>query len=288
MYHHVSAHGGQHCISPARLREQLGWLRREGYSILTGREFEAFAGGHWQPDRRSVVLTFDDGWLDNWCEALPILEEFSAPAIFFVVTSWPGAGDARHDLRGSNWKAPDHGEAMQLSAGDRRDEAVMRWSELLAARNTGLVELHSHSHAHGSWWQSAESDVLAHAQDDIRRSIEELRTRTGIAPTQFCWPRGEFTMDLRAMALRLGFAIQHSTLRGINEAGLARQRVVRRIHVEDRGLDWFSARVRLYSRPKSGEDTRRHGPGREGSAGPPGGSWSDLALLRNQLGLDRR
>lgn len=249
MYHHIAPTCGVH---PERFREQLSWLRANEFHVLSGTEFERVLSGGAAPSRKSVLLTFDDGWLDNWVYALPILQEFEAPAVFFVVTSWPGQGSARSDLLAQGWNAPDHGRAMRLAADiEQRDQAVMRWEELRAAKSTGLVELQSHSHSHGTWWRGAGSaaSLLTAVESDLRQSCAELQARTGSVSTQVCWPRGEFTSAMQAVARRVGFALQYSTLRGANEPGVHGARVVRRLHVENRPISWFASRMRLYSRP---------------------------------------
>src|SRR5262245_30415520 len=41
--------------------------------------------------QRELVITFDDGYLDNFENAAPILERYSLPASFFVVSQWIGS-----------------------------------------------------------------------------------------------------------------------------------------------------------------------------------------------------
>lgn len=67
------------CVSPYKFRQQIKYLKRnfiiprfeEDWTLLDG------AG---------VVITFDDGYLDNYQNALPILEELDIPATVFVST----------------------------------------------------------------------------------------------------------------------------------------------------------------------------------------------------------
>lgn len=40
------------------------------------------------PDRLNIVLTFDDGYLNNYIEVCPILDDFKIPASFFVTTAF--------------------------------------------------------------------------------------------------------------------------------------------------------------------------------------------------------
>lgn len=73
----------QLAVGPEHFRAQLRWLKRH-YRID---RFEAPAT---DDGRRSVVITFDDGYADNCLEALPILEEEGVPATFFVSTGTIG------------------------------------------------------------------------------------------------------------------------------------------------------------------------------------------------------
>lgn len=60
------------------LRAILTWLQGR-FELLTPREFLASR-------KRGVLLTFDDGFANNAVNALPVLAEFGAPAVFFVST----------------------------------------------------------------------------------------------------------------------------------------------------------------------------------------------------------
>lgn len=69
----------QLCVTPAKFEQQMRYLKRN-YEIL---RFE----DEWEVgDEDGVVITFDDGYLDNLLYALPILEELEIPATIFVST----------------------------------------------------------------------------------------------------------------------------------------------------------------------------------------------------------
>ncbi|HAV9751869.1 TPA: polysaccharide deacetylase family protein, partial [Escherichia coli] len=75
MYHHVSNKPGLVTLSPRTFREQMKWLAESDWKTVTAAEVEAFYRGETLP-RKSVMLTFDDGWLDNWLQVFPVLQEF--------------------------------------------------------------------------------------------------------------------------------------------------------------------------------------------------------------------
>lgn len=66
-------------VSPGNFRRQMKYLKQQ-FHIL---RFEEDWSGLREP---AVVITFDDGYADNFLEALPILEEVGMPATFFVST----------------------------------------------------------------------------------------------------------------------------------------------------------------------------------------------------------
>ena len=69
----------QLCVSPENFRDQIQYLK-EHYMLVRFEE-------DWnQLDSDAVVITFDDGYLDNLQFALPILEELQVPATIFVST----------------------------------------------------------------------------------------------------------------------------------------------------------------------------------------------------------
>lgn len=72
-------------VTPENFSAQVKWLK-ERYPIL--RFDESWESVH-EP---SVVLTFDDGYWDNYAYAVPILEHFQVPATIFVSTERIGTG----------------------------------------------------------------------------------------------------------------------------------------------------------------------------------------------------
>ena len=253
MYHHISHAEDVHSVTIENFRSQLTTLSSSGYHLLSGTDFQAWREGKLHLERQAVLLTFDDGWLDNWVHALPLLQQFKMPAIFFVVTGWPGEGSPRTVTEIANWRCPTHAESMKTVADEKaRDNVVMRWSELLAARETGLICLQSHSHSHGEWWQGDADwpERLVCMEQDLARSREVFSERVGQYPEQLCWPRGQFTLDMVYRAQRLGFSHQFSTLRGGNKPQPAR--LIRRIHVENLSGEWLAGKIKLFANPLTG------------------------------------
>jgi len=69
---------------------QMQWLQDAGYQALTIAEAAAIAQGAAPPSPRAVLITFDDGYVDNVTHALPILVQHGLRATLFVISAYIG------------------------------------------------------------------------------------------------------------------------------------------------------------------------------------------------------
>lgn len=252
MYHHVSPNPGAFTVSPSFFYQHVKWLSQSGYKVLTGNELSHLKREKKGPRQPAVMLTFDDGWLDNWIYALPILKAFGIPATWFVVTGWVGVGEPRFLYNGLNPDSPNHTKAMVMASDpSERDSVMMRWSELLASRDSGLIQIENHSHTHGQWWSQKNWCQIKKAfVNDLEQSRSTLRAKTGEVPTQFCWPKGKTCQTLANIASDQGYEVQHSVLRGNNST--EDSALIRRLNVENEGVEWLKRRLRFYNIPGIG------------------------------------
>lgn len=92
---------------------------QERFEILSLSELLArWRAGRWETQRAACVITFDDGWLDNYRNAYPILKRYGLPATIFLPTDFVGT---------SRWFWPERLGYLLLAADapscepDRRD-----------------------------------------------------------------------------------------------------------------------------------------------------------------------
>jgi peptidoglycan/xylan/chitin deacetylase (PgdA/CDA1 family) len=76
------------CVTPSHFAEHLEVLRQHARPIRLQQLPRALSDGK-LPDR-SVVVTFDDGYVDNLYNAKPLLERYGIPATVFVITGYIG------------------------------------------------------------------------------------------------------------------------------------------------------------------------------------------------------
>ncbi len=100
MYHKIGTPADALTVPALQLRNQLEWIRATGFHFVSATQVTDWIAAGRKPDPRSVLVTFDDGYVSQLERAVPILRELSVPAIFFVTVSkiggrsdWDGDGD---------------------------------------------------------------------------------------------------------------------------------------------------------------------------------------------------
>lgn len=188
-------------------RDQLTWLRREGYSSISFDQlFAALDEGAPLPDK-PVILSFDDGYRDHFTVALPLLLEAGFAGTFFVISERVDAQD------------PNHLDREQVAA--------------MAAEGM-TMESHSRSHRDLA---GRDRDTLVF---ELLGSRETLEAYTGRAPVTVAWPFGSHDALARQVAREAGYRMAVSTRAGVLHSNtglfdLARIRINR--NLTPRGLE---------------------------------------------------
>jgi len=129
-------------LPPETFERQLKILAKGGYNVIpTGELLKARRAGRHVPER-SVVLHFDDGYLDNWVAVYPLLERYGMPATIFASMEFIAPGE---ELR------PTLREVAEGHC-DRADlewDGYANWAELRAMQASGLVDIEPHGIDHG-------------------------------------------------------------------------------------------------------------------------------------------
>ncbi|MGB5774782.1 MAG: polysaccharide deacetylase family protein [Sedimenticolaceae bacterium] len=127
---------------------------------------------------RSLSITFDDGYADNYTAALPVLETFEAPATFFVATDFLDGGRMWNDSIIETFRRLPEGEYEF----DLPDSPVVRLSDWDSRRTAAALTIRAWKHLPHAERQ-ARVDALARRVSglptDLMMSIEQLRAMAG-------------------------------------------------------------------------------------------------------------
>lgn len=179
MYHYISdpPEGADEyrldlSVSPAEFRAQMQYLRDHGFTAIDLYDLSLAIVGKQKLPAKPVILTFDDGYVDNYTNAFPILQEFGFEATFFIITDYVDNGVPAH----LTWAMIEE----MAAAGHR-------------------MESHSKSHPNLT---EQERDFLIW---QILGSQETLAAHIGYTPRFFCYPGGRYDEETIAVLQELDF-----------------------------------------------------------------------------------
>lgn len=254
MYHHVTPSGGSLSCSVKNFESQMRFLAKHGYTTLTGEQFAGFLKGEAVPNK-SVLLTFDDGYLNNYEYAHPILQKYNMHALMFLITQYIHAGPIRPTmLNGADLvNSPGHYECKELIAQGRANEVMLRWDEVRAMQQANTFEFHSHTHTHIRWDKEIDnSNKNNKIREDILQSQVEFKEHLGGISDHLCWPQGYFDDDYVSIAKELGFNHLYTTdAYGMNKAHGPADYIYR-IAVRNRPGLWLGQRLWLATHARLG------------------------------------
>ena len=241
MYHHVNPNAGDLVtVTPEVFEGQMRCLRDRGYRSLTPDELSEYLRGGTVP-KKSVAVTFDDGWLDNYLFAFPVLKKYGVRATIFLVPdrvdrASPGGREAGSSV-------PNHRESKELVRAGTPGKVVLNWDHVREMAGSGLVEFFSHTMTHARCDTLPADDLLG----ELRGSREAIEEKTGRPCRYLCWPYGRTSLAAVETAKQAGYQAAFTTKHGVVEAG-DDPFDIRRIVVKD-DVGWFERRMAVYTNP---------------------------------------
>jgi peptidoglycan/xylan/chitin deacetylase (PgdA/CDA1 family) len=168
-------------VHPADFARQMRWLKRQGYRTITQRElFEALVCGR-RLGPRPIMITFDDGYRDNFFKASPVLARLGMRATAYVVSG-------------------------RISG---RDPSFLTWPLLHALEKRG-IEIGSHTVEHRDMTSLSDAEML----EDLRRSRRLLERKLGHRVPWLAYPFGAHDERVQRLARRAGYLLAVTTRHG--------------------------------------------------------------------------
>ncbi|KXS54653.1 MAG: polysaccharide deacetylase [Marinobacter sp. T13-3] len=200
MYHMVSEHQpgakfNKLRVKPGAFEWQIRWLKQNGWHFALMSELA-------EPEKlppKTVFLTFDDGFADNYHQAHPVLQKYGARATLYLVVD-------RFDRDWSTAKKAHHNSGELMREPKLSDEQV---GEMLSS---GCWELGGHTLTHANLARLDEQQKFA----EIKGCREQLEGSFGVSVSSFAYPFGIYDETDVSLADRAGFASAVTTVEGID------------------------------------------------------------------------
>jgi peptidoglycan/xylan/chitin deacetylase (PgdA/CDA1 family) len=181
-YHHVDPKlKNSIAITPATFEAQLKVLKDEGYQTITSRRL---------PDK-PVMITFDDGWKNQFQYAAPLLKKYGFVATFFVNPQLIGRGSA------------------------------YMTREMLVALEADGNDIESHTWTHAALIRRSSESQLEFQKRIMRQMTLAdawIAKVVGRKPVALCYPFGYYDLEAVSRAKAAGYTLAFTTDEGIADA----------------------------------------------------------------------
>lgn len=166
-------------ITPELLRRHLEYLKENGYTAISFNMLADYFDTGAALPAKPVILSFDDGWKNQYEHAFPLLKEFHDTATFFIFTNAVNRGNH------------------------------LTWAELHEMHDAG-ISIEAHTKTHPYLQKITDPEELAR---EIAGSKKILEDELGVKITSFAYPFGQYNETIESEVKNSGFRVARS-LRG--------------------------------------------------------------------------
>lgn len=183
MYHSIlkdKARHGNYVISPDEFESDLKYINANGYTTVTINDLLLYTQGKASLPKRPIMLTFDDGYYNNYLYAFPLLKKYNCKAVISIIGRYTDEFS----------KTPD----------ENAYYSHCTWDNLNEMLSSGLVELQNHTydlHSNtggrmGSNKKKSESNEQYKKMltNDVKKLQDRFKSELKITPTAFAYPFG--------------------------------------------------------------------------------------------------
>jgi peptidoglycan/xylan/chitin deacetylase (PgdA/CDA1 family) len=181
MYHSVSTKvppGNVITVSAKTFERQIAFLKKHNYNVIPLEAASDFITKRKKTPPRTIVLTLDDGYKDNYTYAFPILKKYNFPATIFIILSEVGRSDR------------------------------LSWAEIKEMQSSGLITFGSHTISHPLLDFIKDNQELIKEISGSKKILEE---QLGRKVNTFCYPMGRFSDKARQAVIAAGYKIAVAT-----------------------------------------------------------------------------
>lgn len=210
MYHSIlknNSESPKYVVTPSQLESDLKYLKENGYTAVTVEDLTAYVyDGKSLPDK-PIMLTFDDGYYNNYYYALPLMKKYDMKMVISVVGKYT---DTYSEGSDSN---PNY--------------SYLTWDQIKEMQKSGYVEFQNHTYnlhsigaARNGCKKNRGESIEEYRKiliDDIGGMQKKMKMETGIVPAAFTYPFGGASEASFDVIKEMGFKASFSCSEGINE-----------------------------------------------------------------------
>ncbi|SEM94005.1 Peptidoglycan/xylan/chitin deacetylase, PgdA/CDA1 family [Mesobacillus persicus] len=202
-------------VLKSEFENQMAVLKKHDYVTLTKAEFQLFLENKLDIPKNSVLITFDDGFKNNYHEAYPILKKHNFTALNFVITSHVTPEESKYDPIGQQY----------FSIADMK-------------KSCDVFDFESHSYNFHKRDEDGEAYLIAKNKESIKQDIAVSLINLNSEVPLFSYPYGEYDNEtieaIRDLNIKAAFTVLYDDVRpGVDLYEIPRKTVFPDDTIED-------------------------------------------------------
>ena len=181
MYHSIRYEKGSFFVSPENFVKQMEYIKKNGYEVISLDELVKSTRNKKPLKKNKVVITFDDGYKDNFQYVYSVLRRFGFPATIFLITDFIG-----------------------------KNPSFLSWNEVILMSKDG-ISFGGHMKTHLYLGSMQDEKVAFEEISGSKKAIEE---KIGMPADYFCYPSGGFCQRAKELVAQAGYKGACTTNRG--------------------------------------------------------------------------
>ena len=172
-YHNIDNMNISLSVLPKDFEAQMKYLKENNFHTITPDELYSALSGSTELPENPVLITFDDGYEDNYVYAYPILQKYGFKGTIFVITSFL----------------------------DKNMKNYVTWEQAEEMEASGTISIQSHTVTHSSMTELSD-EQLRHELADSKQAIESHLNK----PIHFiAYPTGTYNLHIAQLVKEAGY-----------------------------------------------------------------------------------
>lgn len=170
-YHKIANEHKSLSVTLDDFEQHMKWLQEYGFTCITpGQLYDFVANGADLPEK-PVLITFDDGYKDNYTNAFPIMKKYGMKGTIFVVTGFLGVYDN-----------------------------YLTWDQAKELLEAGF-NIESHTYSHKSMTEASDEDITK----ELVKSRQTIKEKLGIDSDFMAYPTGTYNLYIAELVKEAGY-----------------------------------------------------------------------------------
>lgn len=171
-YHKVEDKNISLSVNVADFDAQMAYLQENNFHTISPEEFCAAMNGTGTLPENPVMITFDDGYFDNYTNAYPILKKYGFKAVIFVITSFMDQGNMYY----------------------------FTWDQAKEMEQNG-ISIESHTVSHQSMTELTDEQL----RFELAESKKRIETMLGKTVSFVAYPTGTYNLHIAQLVKEAGY-----------------------------------------------------------------------------------